>query len=367
MGWMQNAPPHVFNEKPKMAKRYRELRFESREEWLKAREDGIGSSEVGAILGVHPWQSAYRVWKRKVGLETEQMEESEQMEKGHIYEPYCSEVFEETTGMKVIKSSEGDWIAVDPERPYLRVSVDRTCWLKGKKHNESGKGIVECKTSDKDIQPEDLYATMDESGNAGPGKVTYWRMQVMYQQYVLGYHTAYLQFVNRLRPKTCRWTEELTFDEESWNALILPLLDAFWNERVIPAREALGRGADPQWVIEQYAPSVETSEDARDKYQKAEPGSTVEADEMCMGYVEALKEVTAKRKDLEKQEDYLKGKIMAEMGSMETLTYQGKVVATNKNANPSVKFDHRRFLEEHADACADYMTETAGTRRFLIK
>lgn len=350
-----------------MAKRYKELRFDSREEWLKAREEGIGSSEVGAILGVHPWQSAFKVWKRKVGLENAMSEENEQMEKGHIYEPYCSEVFEETTGMKVIKSSEGDWIAVDPERPYLRVSVDRTCWLRGKKHNEEGKGIVECKTSDDKIQAEDLYAQMDDEGNMRPGKVTYWRLQVMYQQYVLGYHTAYLQFVNRLRPKTCRWTEELTFDEAVWKNEVLPVLDTFWNEQVIPAREALKRGADPMWVIEEYAPAVETSEDAREKYPKAEEGSKTEADEMCMGYVAALKEVTAKRKELEKQEDWLRGKILDTMGSAETLTYDGEVVATNKNSKGSTKFDHKRYLADHADECKDYMVETAGARRFLVK
>lgn len=34
-------------------------------EWHQVRESGIGGSEIGAILGLNPWSSAYKVWAEK--------------------------------------------------------------------------------------------------------------------------------------------------------------------------------------------------------------------------------------------------------------------------------------------------------------
>lgn len=40
----------------------------SREEWLKERRNSIGGSEMGAILGLNKYASAYTVWAVKTGL-----------------------------------------------------------------------------------------------------------------------------------------------------------------------------------------------------------------------------------------------------------------------------------------------------------
>lgn len=37
-------------------------------EWHKIRSEGIGGSEVGTIMGLNPWESAYALWAKKSGL-----------------------------------------------------------------------------------------------------------------------------------------------------------------------------------------------------------------------------------------------------------------------------------------------------------
>ena len=77
------------------------------------------------------------------------------MRAGHILESAVATYFEQESGRQVIKASEGDWLAVDTERDFLRVSPDRTYWLEGK-HSNDNKGILECKTTQMDIDDADL-------------------------------------------------------------------------------------------------------------------------------------------------------------------------------------------------------------------
>jgi len=37
-------------------------------EWHEARADGIGGSEIGTLMGLNPWESAYSLWAKRLGL-----------------------------------------------------------------------------------------------------------------------------------------------------------------------------------------------------------------------------------------------------------------------------------------------------------
>lgn len=43
------------------------LHFENRKDWLAGRTNGIGASEMAAIVGLHPWLSATELWQLKTG------------------------------------------------------------------------------------------------------------------------------------------------------------------------------------------------------------------------------------------------------------------------------------------------------------
>lgn len=44
---------------------------EQRAEWLEGRRQGIGGSDVAAVLGLSPWKTALDVWNDKLGLSEE--------------------------------------------------------------------------------------------------------------------------------------------------------------------------------------------------------------------------------------------------------------------------------------------------------
>jgi len=63
-------------------------------EWHAARADGIGGSEIAAVLGISPWESAFSLWHRKRGI-VPPREANTEMDAGRRLEPVICDVFEE--------------------------------------------------------------------------------------------------------------------------------------------------------------------------------------------------------------------------------------------------------------------------------
>jgi len=130
------------------------IRPKDRAEWLEYRKDGIGSSEVATILGLNPWETPYQLWRRKKGLDAPK-DETFAMKAGHYLEDAVSQFWADATGREVIKSSAGDWLFKNNEKGFLQASPDRTYWLDDHR-NPNNKGILECKTTQMSIDPDDL-------------------------------------------------------------------------------------------------------------------------------------------------------------------------------------------------------------------
>ena len=71
---------------------YTIIRPNTREEWLEVRKSGIGSSEVGTILGLNPFETPYQLWRRKLGMDSPK-EENFAMKAGHYLEDAVSLFF----------------------------------------------------------------------------------------------------------------------------------------------------------------------------------------------------------------------------------------------------------------------------------
>ena len=71
---------------------------------------------------------------------------------------------------------------------------------------------------------------------------------------------------------------------------------------------------------------------------------------------------------VETQEEALQTLITGYMGEHASLvTIEGHVLATWKNAKPTVKFDAKLFQESMPDLYEKYKVEVMGSRRFLVK
>lgn len=82
----------------------------------------------------------------------------------------------------------------------------------------------------------------------------------------------------------------------------------------------------------------------------------------------ALAQVKANIKALEAQEEQYQTLVAGYMGEASVLSnIEGQVLATWKNAKPSIKFDSKLFQEAMPDIHKQFMREMAGSRRFLLK
>lgn len=92
-----------------------------REEWLEERRKSLGGSDVGAILGLNPYRSAYTVWADKTGRLPEQPD-NEAMRQGRDLEGYVAGRFAERSGRRVERLN---YMLRNPRVPYLHASIDR--------------------------------------------------------------------------------------------------------------------------------------------------------------------------------------------------------------------------------------------------
>ena len=303
------------------------IRPTNREEWLTHRQEGIGSSEVATILGLNPFETPYELWRRKKGLDAPK-EENFAMKAGHYLEDAVSMFWHDETGRDIIKRSAIDWLILNTDKPYMRVSPDRTYWLSDSRKN-SDKGILECKTTQMTVDEDDLPK--------------HWFCQVQYQlgvaemqQGSLAWLCSGRQFGYKdiaLVPEFFAWLEEE--------------VTKFWVDNI-------------QCNIEPDATSVA---DVLLKYNRHTDGKVIEvADDIytAVNDLKALKEEIAK---LDEQKEALESKIKLGFGDAEAISYGGQTIATWKAPKPSEKFDAKAFTKAHPDLAKEF---TSPDRKSVV-
>ena len=114
----------------------------SKEEWRKERKRGIGGSDVGAILGLNEYKSAFDVYYEKIGAKNEKVLTDKArvtMEIGNRLEDLVAEMFQERhPSIQVIN----DKTMYQHEKyPFMLANTDRILILP-----DGMKAIMECKT-----------------------------------------------------------------------------------------------------------------------------------------------------------------------------------------------------------------------------
>lgn len=304
------------------------IRPSSREEWLEHRKAGIGSSEVATILGLNPYETPYQLWRRKLGLD-EPKEETYAMRRGHYLEASVAATWEGELGRVVDKDSEGDWLIINRERPYLRVSPDRTYTLQ-----DGSKGILECKTTNLRIDPLNVPSQ--------------WFTQLQYQ---LG--------VAELERGSIAW---LMAGYEFGHIDLIFVPDFF--ERLVEEVDHFVN----YHLGEQIAPELRNVSDVVLRYKTHVTGETKEVDERTYEDWCDLKDVREEIAALTERKDQLEDRLKEAFGSAEALIYDGSTLATWKSpSKPTERIDTKALKEAHPELVAKFTTQTLGARRLLIK
>ena len=302
------------------------IRPKDRDGWLQERKKGLGSSDAGTIMGVSPFSSPLKLWRQKMGIDPP-FEESEAMRNGHFLEAAVAEYFASVTSSTIDRTSEGDWLAADHDRPWRRVSPDRLFWPEGVEQVPQNWLILEIKSTSKFVDPDNLPL--------------YWLCQVQYQMGVMGIGLAAIAWVTS-EPRLSMGHAFVKFNPAFFDTLI-GAVDNFWNEN----------------ILKNVTPVPVTEDDAALMWPTSRDHATVQATEedieACREYLEKSKE----RDELDKRISELAARIKIRLGDAEQLqaTEEGTgkvlVLAKYKSINETV-FDDNALRNEHPDVYAQY-------------
>jgi putative phage-type endonuclease len=149
------------------------------DEWHALRANGIGSSDIAAVVGLSPFTSAYTLWHRKAGKVAEQSE-SDFMDWGKRLEPVIADKFAENHREMDVEPT-GTWCSSD--RPWQRANPDRLIQI----DTEDPDGI----DSYLEVKSASAYKA-DDWGPSGTDRVPPgYRAQVIWQGDVLGLSSAW--------------------------------------------------------------------------------------------------------------------------------------------------------------------------------
>lgn len=300
---------------------YTIVRPSSHDEWLLERLKGIGSSDAGTVMGASPFSTPLRLWRQRMGIDPP-VQETQAMKNGHFLEPAVAAYFADATGATIEKESEGDWLAVDDERPWLRVSPDRLFYPEGFEHKRENWCILEIKSTSKPVDKANLPL--------------YWVCQVQYQMGVMGVGMAAVAWVTGF-PRLSMDHAWLRFNP-GFYATLKGAVDRFWNENIL-------KGVEPEAI----GPG-----DAALKYPVSRDRSFQEATEEDLANCRRYLELKAEREQLDEELLRVETAIKTSIRDAEAMTVTDwgtgdvRTLVRYKSTNES-RFDETAFRTEHPE------------------
>lgn len=296
------------------------------EEWLKARQSGIGGSDAGTILGVNKWKSKTQLFFEKVNPELKQQVDNEFIYWGNVLEDVVAKEFEARTGKKVRKNNK---MLRHPEHEFMLANLDRV--IVGEK------ALLECKTTSQ-------YNIDQWKDDEIPAS---YLCQIQHYMAVTGYEKAYIavlcggnQFI---------WKEVPRDDE-----LIEIIIDAekdFWYNNVLAGviPEIDGSDATKDFLNHMYKDIDETEVQLSDDVETL---------------LTALEQVKQEEKELKELKTQYENKIKHILGN----NLAGKTSGYQITWKPQVRktLDTKKIREIYGEQLDPYYKETE-TRVLKIK
>ena len=294
----------------------------SREQWLEERKKTVGGSEIGAILGMNPWQSAYSLWAERTG-KVAAFEGNLQTKVGTYLEDLVAKLFEEESGFKVQRTN---FIYRNDLYPALHATPDRL--LVGRKAG------LECKTTSalnaKKFRDADFPAQYDAQA------VQYMAVTGLMEWFIavlVGNNEFHIYHLTRIKdqPKTDFCEASLYIEEAEINTL------------AAAAEEWL------QHVRDDTPPTIDGSDASRETlmtiYQEGVGGAVdLFGRERMLKRYEQLKEQI---KALEEEKKQIENTICADLGDNYE-GHTGQYTVTWKPVSRTV-FDTKACIKDHPE------------------
>jgi putative phage-type endonuclease len=294
------------------------------EQWLQDRMTGIGGSDAAAVLGLSKYKTPLQVYQEKRG-EIGPIPDNEPMLWGRVLEPVIRQQYAERTG-RVVRLPEG--IIRHPSLDFMLATVDGIT---------DDDRLVEIKTA----------RTAQDWGEAGTDEVP--QAYLIQVQHYLTVTALPVADVAVLIGGSDFRLYHIEADRELQEMIIYGEAE-FWKR--------VQQGEPPEPVT--YA-------DVQARFGRSSREGSVEASQAVLDAISALQRIKVAKAELEAQEELAKGVIMKAMGENDTLTHQGKVLATWKAQAGSKRFDSKTFQAHHPDLYSQFVAIGEPSRRFLLK
>lgn len=320
---------------------YRALRLVNtkdmeRDEWLKIRKQGIGSSDAAAAIGLNPYKSQLELWMEKTGRDREipkpdPNDDSAPVFWGNVLEPIVAVQYAKKTGNKVRRVN-----AVlqhpAPELSWMLANIDREVT------GSSEVQILECKTAG--INGARLWKD---------GVPEYVQVQVLHQLAVTGKQAADVAVLVAGQELRIFRVER----DEAMIAQLIELEKQFWHYVETDTPPPADGSASADLALRCLFP--------RDD---GEVVDLTDNPELSQAY-EELKQIRQEIAEQEKRESNLKQKLQQAMGEASKAVFSNGFVTWRK-AKDSMTFNTAALLKDLPHLQQKYQQLRKGSRRFLI-
>ena len=301
----------------------------------------IGGSDIGAILGLSRFRSPLEVWMEKTGKETKKLD-SLPLRFGSFAEEFVASEYSRSTGFELIHDES---IYIHPEHSFMSAHMDRFVLEGGASSSTSSSTstptrILECKTANP--------FSSGDWGEVGSDEVP-----MSYLCQCIWYMA--ITNINRVDLAVLFGNSDFRIYEISRDleleTVILQKASLFWSE----------------YVLKDLPPPAQNEADCQTLFKKGDPTKSIEAQSETLELSRRLALLNSEISTREEEISIIKQNIMNQMGEAETLTYQGKVLATWKAPKPSFRLDSKRLETDHPQIAGNYKIPVQNSRRLVIK
>ena len=311
-----------------------------------ARRQGIGGSDIAAVLGLSRYRTPYEVWLEKTGQAEPESGESEPAYWGQVLEDVTAREYSKRTGRRVQRVTA---TLTHPNYPWALAHIDRAILIPGRRaiwrgdHLAGANGILECKTAS-------AWKSREWADDAEGVPLAY-QAQCQWYLGITGLDTADVVALIGGQHFLIRTLER---DDETIREMFARA-EEFWRKH----------------VLERIPPPPVNAADVARMFPN-DDGDLIEIghDTETLEIVNRLKALRAEAKDLDSQIDELTERLKLQIGKHSGLALEGRPLITWKAARPSKRTDWQA-LAKHLGAddalISQFTTEKPGSRRFLVK
>ena len=298
----------------------------------------IGGSDIGAILGLSKFRTPLEVWMEKTGKKIKKLD-SLPLRFGSFAEEFVANEYSRTTGLEL---AHDESLYIHPSNAYMSAHIDR--FVLGNpndvKCSHLPTRILECKTANP--------FNSSNWGEAGSDEVPMsYLCQCIWYMAITGIDKCDLAV---LFGNSDFRIYEITRDQDL-EKLVLQKAVIFWSEH----------------VLKDLPPPASNISDCQTLFSKSNPDKSVEAQREVVDLINRLHLLNHEIEMRETEACAIKQSIMHQMGEAETLTHQGKILATWKAPKPSFRLDAKRLEADLPQVAAGYKTPIQNSRRLVIK